>query len=70
MKLMSQKIWREKWEERSSNIIKANKILEGMVYGQNWEGGQKMTYEEQIIKDTECKFFLRWKNLHMKEESG
>ncbi len=38
-------------------------LIEGMVEGKNWKGRQRMSYEEQIMKDTGCKSYLEMKRL-------
>ncbi len=34
-----------------------------MVEGKNWKGRQRMSYEEQIMKDTRCKSYSEMKRL-------
>lgn len=43
-------------------------ILQGMVEAKKWKGRQKISHEEQIIKDTECKFFSEMKRFADKKK--
>ncbi|XKL68095.1 hypothetical protein PGB90_003586 [Kerria lacca] len=41
-------------------------VLEEMVEGKNWKGRPRQSYEDQILKDTECKSFIAMKRLAQK----
>ncbi len=38
-------------------------LIEGMVERKNWKGRQRMSYEEQIMKDTGCRSYSVMKRL-------